>query len=285
MSAAAALVALSLGCAKASASETAQVRVSIEIAPIAEIKFPDDFDFYIRVTDDKHDGVEPVVLPFKIRGNAHASITVIPDAFLKVYRGPWLGKARWVSSGGHGHDDDDHDHHDHDHDDHDHDDDHDHHGGGHGGHDDDRHDDGHRGGRGNDRDDHDRDGHKNTKGKGHDEHGNGNGYGHDHDHDHDNGPTTLGYNAIVRFPVTSSNDARVPNYNGFGTGIFGNRLSSLPGQNGLGTPTLTANVAGFEHGRAGLIFIVSERDWTTNGKKARPGKYRGMLEVTVTADD
>jgi hypothetical protein len=229
--------------ARAQATASATVSVGIRIEPIAEIKFPDDFDFYIWVPDDhgkkdkkdknkKDEDIEPVVLPFKIRGNAHASVTVIPDDFLKVYRGPWLGKARWVSSGGH---------------------------------------------------DHDRDAHKNTKGKGHEEHGNGNGYG--HDNDHDNGPTTLGYNAIVRFPVTSSNDLGVPNYSGFGTGIFGHRLSSLPGQNGVGTPTLTADVAGYQHGRAGLIFIVSERDWTTNGQKARPGKYRGMLEVTVTAED
>lgn len=38
--------------------------------------------------------VDPVLIPFKIKGNAKASVSVKPDEFMRVYRGPYLGAAR-----------------------------------------------------------------------------------------------------------------------------------------------------------------------------------------------
>jgi hypothetical protein len=224
-------------------SASTSVPVTISALPIAEIKFPDGFDFFIYVPEKRHDPVLPAILPFKIRGNALATVTAIPDDFLRVKNGPWLGEATRVSSGGHHHDWDWK---------------------------------GWKSWRWDDWGDYDR--HKNRKGKGHTQHGNGNGYG------HDSGPTKLGYNAIVRFPVVTWAHLIPPNWSGFATGIYSNGLASLPGQNNVGTPPLTANLAGQEHGRLGLIFIVSKRNWTENGRDARPGKYWGTLEVTVTAD-
>lgn len=265
------------------ASTTATVPVVIRVSPVAEIKFPDGFNFFILVPENKHDSIRPVLLPFKIRGNARASVTVRPDAFLRVKNGPWLGKAVRVSSNQHHHDWDDWDRHwldwgfhnwdwgHHDRYGYDHDDDcDDHHYGGH------------------DRDD---DRHDNTHGNGHSSHGNGNGYGH-HDDDCDEhgggytGPTNLGYNVIVRFPVTSLSQVAIPSWSGYGTGIFRpGYYASLPGLNNAGTPILTANVANKPHGVFGLIYIISKRNWTTDGRDAQPGKYRGALIVTVTADD
>jgi hypothetical protein len=235
--------------ASAQTTDTATVGVSIQIEPVAEIKFPDGFDFFIYVPEKKEHPVLPAILPFKIRGNALATVTAIPDDFLRVKNGPWLGEAVRVGSGGHHHNWDwkgwKHWHWD-------------------------------KWG-----DDYDR--HKNQEGQGHDEHGNGKGYG--HVRGGGSGPTRLGYNAIVRFPVVTWAHLLPPNWSGFATGIYGNGLSSLPGQNNVGTLPLTANLAGQEHGQLGLIFIVSKRNWTENGRDARPGKYRGALQVTVTADD
>jgi hypothetical protein len=265
------------GPAHAQATDSAAVPVTITIEPIAEIRFPDGFNFYIWVPEKKKDPVLPTLIPFKIRGNALATVTAIPDAFLRVKNGPWLGKAVKVSWGGHDHDDDDHDwdwngwnrwrwddwgrngHHG---------------------------ENSRNGGHGHDDDCDDR--HRNRTGKGHDDHGNGNGYGHDDcdDHGGGSGPKALAYNAIVRFPVTSWSQLVPPNWTGYATSYNGaNGLSSLPGQNNVGTRPLTANVAGQQHGRLGVIFIISKRNWTTNGKDAEPGKYRGTLVVTVTADD
>jgi hypothetical protein len=262
--------------ARAEPLDSDSVALKVDVVPIAEIKFPDDFDFFIHVPEKKGHPVLPAILPFKIRGNALATVTAIPDDFLRVKNGPWLGEARRISSGGHhhywdwkgwkswhwddwgdGHGDDDHD----------------------------RNKNNRRQGRsgdgkaGSDQD-------ANDRGRGNsDALRRGRGYDDDDDHGGSgSGATKLGYNAIVRFPVVTWAHLLPPNWTGFATGIYGNGLSSLPGQNNAGTLPLTANVAGHEHGRLGLIFIVSKRNWTENGKDAQPGKYRGTLEVTVTAD-
>lgn len=257
--------AFTLDAAVAQVSDSDSVTVSIVITAQAEIVFPEGFDFYLHVSDKKHHRIEPAIIPFKIRGNARASVTAIPDDFLRVYRGPWLGRAERVGAGG------DHHHWDWDGWDHwgwhdwgrnGHFDGHGSHGG-HGGHDDpfgpgwrDGHDDHH------------------DKGWSHGHHGHPS-----------SGPSSLGYNAIVRFPVNSWRELAEPPWRGFATGIYGGGLASLPGQKNVGTPLLTANVAGRAPGRLGVIFIVSERDWTESGRDAEPGKYRGIVEVTVTAED
>ena len=164
--------------------------------------------------------IKPVLIPFKVVGNAVASISAKPDAFMRVYRGPWLGEA--VKQDG--------------------------------------------------------DRHKNQQGKGHDDHGNGKGKGHDKG---DGG--TLGYNVIVQFPIQSWHYANLNGWDGLDGG-FRAGFASLPGLNGAGTPPLTANVAGARHGAYGMIHIVARQHWTTDGKDATPGDYRGALEVTLTTD-
>ena len=95
--------------AHAQARSSASVSVTIRISPFASIEFPDGFDFVITVPEDKkgkghekdkgkghheHGAViQPVLIPFKVVGNAIATIAVKPDAFLRVHRGPWLGEA------------------------------------------------------------------------------------------------------------------------------------------------------------------------------------------------
>jgi hypothetical protein len=62
-----------------------------------------------------------------------------------------------------------------------------------------------------------------------------------------------------------------------------NGFAMLPGQNGVGTPALTANVSLRRRGVPGMIYIVSRHHWTVDGHYATPGEYRGTVEVTLTA--
>lgn len=175
--------------------------------------------------DDDHDrrrGIEPVLIGFKIRGNAQASISVRPDDFMRVYRGPYLGEA--TRQGG-----------------------------------DDRH--------------------RNQHGNGHSNHGNGHGNGHGQ-----GGGGALGYNAIVQFPIHDWRHARQPSWQGYATNVP-NGFASLPGQNGVGTPPLSADAAGRRHGLFGMIYVVAKQNWTIDGDDAAPGRYAGTLEVTVTAGE
>ncbi len=93
-------------------------------------------------------------------------------------------------------------------------------------------------------------------------------------------PDELGYNVIVKFPVPSWHYS-LPSHTGFPFRY--SNLVSLTGEDGEGTPTLSADVSDPVHGTLGLIFVTSEQHWTANGQDAEPGKYRGTLEVTVTA--
>lgn len=165
--------------ADAADRKSASVPVTIRIAPIAYIDFPDGFDFVITVPEAKkgkghdkgkgkghddhgngkgkgHDDgvvIKPVLIPFKVVGNAVASISAKPDAFMRVYRGPWLGEA--VKQGG--------------------------------------------------------DRHKNQQGKGHDK-GKGNGHAKGHG-------GTLGYNVIVQFPIQSWHYAHLNGWDGLNGGF------------------------------------------------------------------
>src|SRR5690606_37905209 len=105
-------LALLVGNAFAQATDSASVSVSITIAPQAEITFPEGFDFVIRVPDRERcfilggfrwnaqkryrspwdsdcwfargaswwPVIKPVRIPFKVEGNATATVSVRPGA-------------------------------------------------------------------------------------------------------------------------------------------------------------------------------------------------------------
>jgi hypothetical protein len=172
--------------------------------------------------DNSHEDwqpIAPVLIPFKVRGNALASISVTPDDFMRVHGGFYLGEARREPG----------------------------------------------------------DSHRHQNGNGHFNH-NGNGYGHG-----ESTGDTLGYNVIVKFPIASWLYAALDGWDGFGPWRQG--WASLPGTNGDGTPPLTADLSQRRHGALGMIFVLAKRYWTEDGKHARPGRYRGALQVTLTADE
>ena len=113
------------GLARAQPSASASVSVTITVEPIAEIEFPSGLDFIIHVLDrdrcqvprgyrwDGHRGYRspwdddcwfghkdwwwPVIptvrIPFTVTGNALASVSVAPSAFLRIPRNRYLGGA------------------------------------------------------------------------------------------------------------------------------------------------------------------------------------------------
>lgn len=113
------------------------------------------------------------------------------------------------------------------------------------------------------------------------------------------GPTGdfLGYQAVVHFPAPSSHYAWLRGWESYedwdnwrGWGGFGylpswSRWAKLPGVNGHGTPPLTADVVR-RGGRAfGVIYLVARSDWTADGRNAHPGDYAGALELTISAEN
>jgi hypothetical protein len=233
--------------AHAQGAKSASVSVAIRISPFASIDFPDGFDFIIEVPDENkgkghdngkgkgHDShgngngyghdkdgywpiIRPVLIPFKVHGNALASVSVAPDEFMRIDGGLYLGLALKDGGGDH----------------------------------------------------------KNQKGNGHPK---GKGKGHD---DHDDG--RIGYNVIVQFPINSWLHASIGGWDGLGSG-FWDDFAGLPGQDGVGTPALSADVSLRRHGVLGMIYIVAKHRWTEDGRDAAPGKYRGTVEVTLTAGE
>jgi hypothetical protein len=116
--------------AVAQAAESASVSVAIWISPFASIDFPDGFDFVIDVPDKKegnghhnkqgkghddhgngygygHDkdgywpAIKPVLIPFKVHGNALATVSIAPDDFIKIKGGTYLGEALKVGGNHH----------------------------------------------------------------------------------------------------------------------------------------------------------------------------------------
>jgi hypothetical protein len=265
-----------LGTAGSGARNTATVSVAIRVQPQAWIEFPQGSAFVLTVPEEKHKNypaiILPVLIPFKVRGNAVAAVSAKPDEFIHIHAGPWLGEAvnkdddthrdhrgrgRWntIGNGHHdGHDDAHHDSHDDGH--------HDAHNDS---HHNDRHDDHH--------DSHDNGHHDAHKDSHHNDH---------HDGHHQDGGDTIGYNIIVQFPLQSWTGASVGGWDGFGH--WRNGFASLPGIGGAGTPPLSADLSQSSNGRLGMIYIVAKDDWTKDGERVAPGKYRGAVQVTVTAD-
>ena len=118
------------------------------------------------------------------------------------------------------------------------------------------------------------------------------------------GTNYLGYDTIVHFPAPKSDyywqsgwefyddwlDWR--RWSGFGSMPSWSKWAKLPAitnganiGNTLVTPPLTANMVQRGGKAYGVVYIVSRRDFTTDGKKARPGNYTGTIVLTVTADN
>lgn len=150
--------------------------------------------------------IRPVRIPFTVRGNASASVTVTPEEFLQTKSGSWLGRA--------------------------------------------------------------------------------------------GGPAyrSLGYDAIVHFPVSSSSYRWLTDWEywddwdnwsdwrGFGTLPWWSRWTRLPRDTASGTPPLPANLPELGNRAFGVIYAVARRHWTPDGSAAPPGLYHGSVLITVTAD-
>ena len=89
------------------AASTATVRDPASSLPRPPgVEFPEGQRFLLRVHDDgRRDGhgglgpaeIEPVVIPFTVRGNASATVSAAPERFMHVHDGP--GSAGRTSSG------------------------------------------------------------------------------------------------------------------------------------------------------------------------------------------
>jgi hypothetical protein len=233
-------------CIHASAATTDSVVVTIRVAPVAYIEFPEGFDFVLVVPNDHddhhndndkddhqpndwHDGngdgpdpvIQPVSIPFKVVGNARASLSATPNRFMRLSSGLFFGEALgWMG-----------------------------------------------------------DRHRNQSGHGHSHHGNGDGNGHGSGE-----PGRLGYNIIVQFPIWSWWYARLDGWDGYSPRSRSG-YASLPGLDGLGTPPLTVDMSRDRQAAYGVIHIVSRRNWTADGKNAGPGDYYGSVTVTLVAND
>ncbi len=219
-----ALAALSGTPAAAAARASASVGITIRVLPIAEIAFPQGTDFTITVAERSWwEGVSisPQFLPFTVRGNARASVTVRPAEFLQVGSRVYLGRAE--KTGGQ--------------------------------------DSRGQGLRGQDL-------------RGQDLRG----------RDWP-GRDSLGYDVIVHFPVSRQRNGWFTEVDN--RGYFGvlDSLATLPLFAPLGTRKLTADMVQLDRHALGVIWLQSDPDWTANGRRAAPGIYRGVLEVTVTADE
>jgi hypothetical protein len=111
------------------------------------------------------------------------------------------------------------------------------------------------------------------------------------------GGRTLGYDTIVHFPAPKWNYYWLSGWDfyddwhgwrrwaGFGSLPNWSRWAKLPGTNNTGTPSLTTNMVQRGGKAHGVVYIVSRRDFTTDGKKAKPGDYAGTIVLTVVADN
>lgn len=108
---------------------------------------------------------------------------------------------------------------------------------------------------------------------------------------------TIGYDTIVHFPAPKSNYFWLSGWDfyddwhdwrrwaGFGSLPSWSKWAKLPGTNNTGTPFLGANMVQRGGTAQGVVYIVSRRDFTTDGKKAKPGDYAGTIVLTVVADN
>lgn len=234
-SATCAVLAFSCVGAYAQKRTSAVVPIKVVIRPTAVIEFPEGFDFLLNVRDrwifdkfgkkklafPRFTTVDPVLIPFKIRGNAVASVSVRPEEFMRVYNGPYLGAATGPLGGSshHGH---------------------------------------------------------SYSFSSWPSHGGGNPPG--------GGNRKLGYNVVVKFPLSAWTTLPLLGWLGFGPGQ-GPGLAILPGTNGAGTPPLSADLRNRRHGAFGMIFILSKPNWTVDGRIADEGRYGGRVQVTVTASN
>ena len=225
--------------ARAQPSASASVSVTITVEPIAQVEFPSGTDFIIRVPGrdrchvpngyrwDGHKSyhsewdndcwighgtwwwpvILPVRIPFTVTGNALASVSAAPSAFLRIPHNRYYGRA----VGPHG--------------------------------------------------------------------------------------APLGYDVVVHFPAPERDYRWLPDWSdwdnwddwghwrGFGFLPHWSKYARLSGDDGAGTPPLTADMVSLHGSAYGVIYVVARRTWTPDGRPAEPGAYAGRLEVTVTADN
>lgn len=85
--------------------KSVSVPVRIEVDAMADISFPQGKNFLIRVPRSASPNgatITPVRIGFTVRGNALASVSVAPDAFMRVADGSLLGEAHKQARGSDG---------------------------------------------------------------------------------------------------------------------------------------------------------------------------------------
>lgn len=110
------------------------------------------------------------------------------------------------------------------------------------------------------------------------------------------GGATLGYHIVTHFPAPSrqyqwvadwmgwDNWALWRTWAGYGLLPVWSHVAQLPGQDGVGTSALPANLPGLGNEAFGVIYVVARRGWTTNGSDAAPGDYLGSIVITITSE-
>lgn len=93
---------LAATCCSASAfadsTSSATVHVSITVEPFAQIDLPRGASFALVAPLIPRGIVLPAVIPFRVRGNAMASVSAAPDQFMPTQFGTYLGRAHGLGS-------------------------------------------------------------------------------------------------------------------------------------------------------------------------------------------
>ena len=78
------------------ASDSVSLSTSIRIQPAAVISLPDEVDFSLIVPPEpvpNAEAIQPLRIPFSVRGNALATVSATPTTFLRIDDGKVLGRA------------------------------------------------------------------------------------------------------------------------------------------------------------------------------------------------
>lgn len=97
-------------------------------------------------------------------------------------------------------------------------------------------------------------------------------------------PATLGYDVVVHFPVARGRRAPFTQRRTYGFFGIPGFQASLPLSAPRATPPLTVAMPSLGQEALGIVHLLSGAYWTTDGRRASAGVYRGSVEITVTAD-
>jgi hypothetical protein len=90
------------GVTQAQSSNSVSVTIGVSIPPLANITFPEGQDFVLTSVHPHPAGqiLDPVRIPFTVRGNASASVSVAPVGYFELASGQCVGRAAGVDGEG-----------------------------------------------------------------------------------------------------------------------------------------------------------------------------------------